>query len=131
MLTYIHGPSGNQTHNPTVKARPPEKGHTLRLCGHWNQRAYLSKHPELPGVMLCFWESSSQWCEGKHRLHNIGNHCLTHPDESIMSFKVKGTTHPVTEHHISEDLKPQKHCCENPKSRTVTCYGLERCRTFQ
>ena len=26
----------------------------LRLCGHWNQQAYLSKHPDLPGVMLCF-----------------------------------------------------------------------------
>lgn len=69
MLTHIHGPSGNQTHNPTVEARPPEKGHTLKLCGHWNQQAYLSKHPDLPGVMLCFWESSSQWCEGKQCLH--------------------------------------------------------------
>lgn len=85
MLTHIHGPSGNQTHNSTAEARPPEKGHTLRLCGHWNQQAYLSKHPEFPGVMLCFWESSSQWCEGKQRLHNNGNHCLTHSDESIMS----------------------------------------------
>jgi len=87
MLTHIHGPSGNQTHNSTVEARPPAKGRTLRLCGHWNQQAYLSKHPDLPGVMLCFWESSSQWCEGKQCLHNIRNHCFTHSDESICPSK--------------------------------------------
>jgi hypothetical protein len=37
-----------------------------------------------------------------------------------MSFKMLRTTHPMTEHHISEDLKPKKRCCENLKSFTVT-----------
>jgi hypothetical protein len=29
------------------------------------------------------------------------------------------TTSLVTQHHISEDLNPQNHCCENPETHTL------------
>jgi len=35
--------------------------------------------------------------------------------EELCSLQMPGTTHPVTQHHIPEDLNPEKHCYENLK----------------
>ena len=33
------------------------------------------------------------------------------------SFETSRTTHPVTQHHIPQDSKPNPHCCGNRKYR--------------
>jgi hypothetical protein len=38
---------------------------------------------------------------------------------SIMEPSKYGTTHPLTQHHILQDLCLQQHCCENLKSRNL------------
>jgi hypothetical protein len=35
--------------------------------------------------------------------------------KALHSFKTLGTTHQLTQHHITADLNPQQHCCESMK----------------
>jgi len=38
---------------------------------------------------------------------------------SISHFEISQTTHPLTQCFIPEDLDPQEHCYENPKSHNI------------
>jgi len=37
-------------------------------------------------------------------------------DEGIMTLHMSGTTYPVTQRHLPEDMNPQQHFCKNLKS---------------
>jgi hypothetical protein len=36
---------------------------------------------------------------------------LDSEDDGTMVLEMSGTTYPITQGHISEDLNPQQHCC--------------------
>jgi len=42
----------------------------------------------------------------------------------ILLHTKSGTTYPVTQRHIPEDLRLQKHCCENVKSGKNLLHSL-------
>jgi hypothetical protein len=42
--------------------------------------------------------------------------CFTLNIEALWSYKTLGTTHPITESHMPEDLNHKQHCSDKPKS---------------
>jgi hypothetical protein len=66
-------------------------------------------------IMLCHWFSKSRDSEGMYCHHlqlptaqaAFFMDCLTHKIQAVHSFATSGTTHPITQCHITEDLNPK------------------------
>ena len=73
--------------------------------------------------MPSFLESLGEWFsvfQGIVLPSSLGSHSpglLDPEDEGTMTLQMSGTTYPVTQRHLPEDLNPQQHWCENLKSR--------------
>jgi hypothetical protein len=57
---------------------------------------------------------------------NVFSHYLTLTMKALWCSKTSGITHPMTQHHIPQDLNLQQHHCENLRSLTFNILWLRK-----
>jgi hypothetical protein len=76
------------------------------------------------GGEVCWVVTLSRRASGQAFQDAIFLDCFTL--KTIQPFETSGSTHPMTQCHIPEDWKRQKHRCENLKCGMCTCYWCVR-----
>jgi hypothetical protein len=108
--------SAKTSHTHYIEKLIPHRHHLINL--HWKRDHLLGqvgdilcvRTEDFGAVTVCHWVSGSRWFEGRYCLllqEAFYFDCLTLKRKVPCSWKILGTSDPVTQHRITENLSSQ------------------------